>query len=1154
MRTRRIVNTASAVCVVFVIGVPNWLLAAIRAGIHRITMLAGVCQRTTDKDGREPRMTAKTMLLAAVLGVAGVASDKGFADDKLIETVRSTEVRGGLVVHLGCGDGKRTKALRLSEAFLVHGLDTSAKAIGKAHSAIRAAGQYGPVSVDTWDGSALPYADNCVNILVVEPGVNVAKAECMRVLCPGGALISRADGKWQRSVKPRPKNIDEWTHVLYDAGGNAVSRDRVVGPPRRLQWHGGPKWTRHHESMSSFQALVSAGGRVFYLIDEAPQVSLFLPSDWQLVARDAFNGKILWKRKFKNWVTQLMNYKSGPTQSTRRLVAVGQRVFVTPGLDQGVHVLDAATGRTLRVLEKTAATEEILFRDGVLYLMTNDKPNMYPEQKRFGKNDWRGQTKWLRAVNPVSGKHLWDLETPVAPLSFAVTGRGVFFHDGKHMRCLSLADGKEQWRTPLLLDNVIPTSNTPTLVQVADVVLFIGGKDQGDYRGPGGHYVSKNLRTFTALSARTGKILWTNKTPNTGFECPKDILVLDGLVWIGEIFLGGDSGAFTGRDIHTGKVKRTFKPPWNIYWFHQRCYRSKATERFIIPSRTGTEFVSPTKGWVSFNHWVRGACLYGTMPANGLLYEPPHPCGCYMESLLHGFNALAPASKARSGKPRANARPRLTKGPAYAAIDNRQSSIANPQEWPTFRHDARRSGWTKTAVPARLDKGWHAKIGRNLTAPTVAGGKVFIADKDTHTVHALDARTGRPAWRFSAGGRVDSPPTIHAGRVLFGCRDGFVYCLDAGSGGLVWRYQAAPDRRLLVANEQVESVWPVHGSVLVVGEKLYCVAGRNMFLDGGMRLVCLDVRTGRRVSETVLDDVDPTTKKSLQFKMRDRNLPAALPDILSCNGKAIFMKSQKFTLDGRRPTVETSRNANDQLGPDAHLFAPAGFLDSTGFHRVCMIYGKVYTGGASSNHAAQKAAPAGKMLVFDDARIYGFSRLPHLHRWVRALEFHIYAASKHERRAAPPRKRRRAKGKARKTPKEPPAPAAKPPTEQTVLHMRGDNARERQRVIRSLAGSRVKYEWSNHDPAIYVNAMVLAGDSLFAAGPPAIRNDATKQALARWQGKAGGLLERLSRKDGRLLQTHKLPSPPVFDGMAAAYGRLYLCLANGSIVCFSDRE
>jgi outer membrane protein assembly factor BamB len=1081
-------------------------------------------------------MKTGSILLALLLVGAGDARGAG----ELVDAVKSTGVSGGLVVHLGCGGGEDTAALRLSDAFIVHGLDTNAENIRKARAAIRKAGCYGPVAVETWSGSGLPYIDNCVNVLVVAAGTEAPQAECMRVLRPGGVLLTGTGGTWTSTVKPQPKDTDEWTHALYDSGGNAVSKDRVAGPPRRLQWHGGPKWTRHHESMSSFQSMVTAGGRIFYLIDEGPQVSLFLPSNWQLVARDAYNGKILWKKPFKNWVTQLMNYKSGPTQSTRRLVAVGDRVFVTPGLAEGVHVLDAATGKTLRILKKTTTTEEILARKGVLYLITSDKANMYPEKTRFGKNDWRGQKKWVRAVDPVSGKHLWDVETPVAPLSFAMTDKGVFFHDGKNLRCLDPAGGKERWRTAVLLDDAIPTSNTPTLVAYKDVVLFIGGKDQGDYRGAHGHYVSKNLRTFTALSAKTGKILWTNKTPNTGFECPKDILVLDDLVWIGDIFQGGNTGAFTGRDIHTGDVKREFKPPWDIYWFHQRCYRSKATERFIMPSRTGIEFISPTKGWTSFNHWTRGACIAGIMPANGLIYQPPHPCGCYMESLTHGFNALAPVG----GHAKASKAPRLNKGPAYGSP---MTDVAKgDSDWPTYRHDATRSGWSPATVPAELKQTWTTRLGRNLTAPTIAGGKLFTADKDTHTVHALDAESGKPVWDFVAGGRVDSPPTIRRGRVLFGCRDGFVYCLDAGRGELVWRYRAAPALKSLVASEQIESLWPVHGSVLVLGDRLYCVAGRNMFLDGGMRFVCLDISTGKLVCETVLGDVDPTTKKDLQFKMKDRSLPVTLPDILSSDGKSIFMKSQKFTLDGRRPTVETSRKASDQTGPDAHLFAPAGFLDSTGFHRVCMLYGKVFTGGAGSNHAAQRATPSGKILVFDDSRVYGFSRLPHLHRWVRSLEFHLFAADKYNRRTAPPRRKRKAKGAKAKTDKKPIPAAGK-----MIVHMGDEDAKQRQRLIRSLVGTRVKYEWSNHDPAIYANAMVLAGDSLFAAGPPAIRNEATAQALGRWRGKAGGLVKCLARSDGRMTGTCKLSAPPVFDGMAAAYGKLYICLADGSVVCLS---
>ena len=1067
-------------------------------------------------------------------------------DDLAGRILADTGVQGGLIVHLGRGDGRLTAALRANDRYVVHGLDSDADRVAKARRHIRSLGIDGPVSVDRFDGKHLPYIENIVNLIVAEESHDVPANELQRVLVPLGVAYVEADGVWTKRVKPRPAEIDDWTHALYDAGGNAVSKDRVAGPPRRLQWTAGPKWTRHHESMSSFQAMVSAGGRVFYLLDEAPQVSLFLPSDWQLTARDAFNGKVLWKKKFKSWVTQLMNYKSGPTQSTRRLVAAGNRVFVTPGLGEGVHVLDAATGETLRVLKGTAATEEILLHNGVLYLMTNDKPNTYPETTRFGRNDWRGQKKWIRAVDPETGEHFWDHQTPVAPLSFAVTDRGVFFHDGKQIRCLALNSGEESWRSePVLLDDVIPTSNTPTLVPYDDVVLFIGGKDNGDYRGASGHYSSLNLRTFSAVSAKTGRILWSYKVPPTGFECPKDILVLDNLVWIGAIFSGQSNGAFTGRDLQTGEVVREFKPPWDLYWFHQRCFRSKATERFIMPSRTGTEFISPTEGWTSYNHWVRGACLYGMMPANGLMYQPPHPCGCYMESLLHGFNALAPAGNPSVASAAADSAGRLEKGPAYGRVPQKPSAAGD--DWPTFRHDHERSGHTDNTLSAKLQTCWQTDVGSVLTAVTVAGGKVYVADRDRHLVHALDTVTGKPVWQFVAGGRVDSPPTFADGTVLFGCRDGFVYCLDASDGRLVWRHRAAPTDRRLLADEQIESLWPVHGSVLLVDGKVYCVAGRSMFLDGGLRLLVLDAKTGEKIAENTMNDVDPTTGKSLQLKMQDRSLPVASPDLLSFDGKRIYMKSQAFSLDGKRQGVRTTRDAKDQTGAGAHLFAPAGFLDDTAFHRVLMIYGKTFTGGASSNHNAPKFAPAGKMLVFDESKVYGFSRMPHLHRWVRALEFHIYAADKQNRISANPARAAGAQG--RNTRQGQPGDK---PSEPQHIHVSKRHESDLARLRGSLTSTAVNYRWSSHDPAMFGRAMVLAGETLFVAGPPAIRNESTQDALRRWQGDGSGILWALSREDGARLAEYDLPAGPVFDGMAAAGGRLYVALTDGSIVCLSQ--
>ena len=104
----------------------------------------------------------------------------------------------------------------------------------------------------------------------------------------------------------------------------------------------------------------------------------------------------------------------------------------------------------------------------------------------------------------------------------------------------------------------------------------------------------------------------------------------------------------------------------------------------------------------------------------------------------------------------------------------------------------------------------------------------------------MDADSGEQVWQFTTGGRVDSPPTIHNGMVLFGSADGRVYCLRAADGALVWRFLAAPADRRLMSFGQLESVWPVTGSVLVRDGVLYCTAGRSSYLDGGMHLYRLD--------------------------------------------------------------------------------------------------------------------------------------------------------------------------------------------------------------------------------------------------------------------------------------------------------------------------
>jgi len=942
---------------------------------------------------------ARTCMIAlvAVLSLSGGAAGAESAGAIL----EKTGVKGGLVVHIGCGNGKLTAALHAGDSYLVQGLDTDAHNVDLARRYIKSLGIYGKVSVEKFDGERLPYIDNLVNLVVCEDLGDVPISEVMRVLCPGGiAYIRQADG-WTKKAKARPGQIDEWTHYLHDATNNAVAHDTVVGPPRRMQWIGSPRWARHHDRLSSVSAVVSAGGRVFYIFDEGSRFSVLLEPRWSLIARDAFNGTILWKKPIGKWHTHLWPLKSGPAQLPRRLVAAAERVYVTLGIDSPLSILDAATGKVVRTIDETRATEEVILSDGVLFALVDTHPEQTPPQQSkrnpYGGKFWDERPRKLTALRADSGEVLWAVEGRVVPVTLAADGKGVYFHDGSGIVCLDRRNGKELWRSePVPLAKEIRAFYAPTLVLYEDVVLFSGGETAGLQTGS---WYTSGKDTMTALSARTGKILWSAYHPPSGYRSAEDLLVVNGLVWTGETTSGRAVGVFTGRDPHTGQVKAEFTPDVKVYWFHHRCYRGKATDNYLLMSRAGTEFIDiRTHKWVP-NHWVRGACLYGVMPANGLIYNPPHPCACYLETKLNGFNALAPASKGPRVPKSAFMRNRLEKGPAYRRPISGQTRTA---DWPTYRHDTGRSGNASTTVPTSLGLVWQKRIAGKLTSPVAAGERVFVASVDTHTVHAMEAASGKKLWSFTAGARVDSVPTIYRGRAVFGSRDGYVYCLDVSDGALVWRFQAAPADERLTSFEQVESVWPVNGSVLVRDGVVYCVAGRSMFLDGGLHLWRLDAETGRALSHTEMTDRDETGKDLHEY-VNWLNMAPGLPDILSTDGRLLYMRSQPFTLDGRRLPLEKPPAGKDaDAGAPAprvradrvHLFCPTGFLDDSWWHRTYWLYGSDFISGWCGYFLAGKVAPAGRILVYDDMGVYGFGRKPQYYRWTTPIEHHLFAAKK----------------------------------------------------------------------------------------------------------------------------------------------------------------
>ena len=1073
-------------------------------------------------------ITGKTLIvgLVALVGAAVAAPD-----DQAARIVQAAGVKGGLIVHLGCGDGKLTAALRASDAYLVQGLDASAEKVAAARARLVEAGVHGAVTVRAFDGKALPFVDNSVNLIVVDDPCSVPREEMMRVLCPKGALCTKEGAQWKTAIKPWPAEIDEWTHYQHDPQGTMVGKDKVVGPPRQIQWMGDPKWLRNHDFMSSMHAMVSAGGRIFYIIDEGLRAHVFLPAHWTLVARDGFNGTVLWKQPVKDWQPTNWPLKSGPGYLPRRLVAIGDRVFVTLGFAEPLTEIDAATGRILRTYDGTKSTDEILFSEGVLYLLVD--PHKQPVDYRaktpayseisYANSNWG----WSRerpersvvAVEADSGKVLWQHAAKIVPLSLTVGGKSILFCDGEKMVALDRQTGKPAWASPLPLRQALTTGtgDAPRVVYSDGVVVLC-----------------HRTQTY-GFAADSGKPLWQGKTEPSGHHCPNDLFVINDLIWSARTGAPQQKGThFTALDLHTGAVAKDLVAE-NLPGFpmHPRCYPGRATEQFIMTPGMGTEFYVPNSSSVDINNVVRGSCIYGVMPCNGLLYKPPDSCACYYMSKLEYFCALAPARKTPASPIPDDKR--LEKGPAYGQTGGPKAEAAASEDWPMYRHDTTRSGFCRTTVPADLKKAWEMNLGGRLTQPVIAGGKAYVASVDTHTLAALDAATGKVVWRFTAGGRIDSPPTIHQGAVLFGSADGCVYCLRAADGAEAWRYHVAPEDRQLVSCQQPESLWPVSGSVLVHNNVIYALAGRNMFFDGGMRLARLDAATGEKISETVLNELDPQTGKNLQTLIVGKSMPVANPDILSCDGTYVFMGAQRFNLDGKRVEIASLSSKTAAPPEDAiHLFCPTGFLDDMWLHRSYWTYGNSFPEGWSEYNKASKSAPSGKIMAIGDSRAYGFRPDGLGNTLLPTPLYRLYAADTKVKAAA------QGGRKARSVGEEP-----------------------------GNIGGGFKVYWQVPSPPLMVTAMALAGKRLLVAGPPDVADESkmlgflpgaddeiNRQLKAQddaWQGKMGALLWVVSADDGTKLAEYKLDSVPIFDGMSVAGGKLFLSLKNGTVACWDKK-
>jgi outer membrane protein assembly factor BamB len=184
---------------------------------------------------------------------------------------------------------------------------------------------------------------------------------------------------------------------------------------------------------------------------------------------------------------------------------------------------------------------------------------------------------------------------------------------------------------------------------------------------------------------------------------------------------------------------------------------------------------------------------------------------------------------------------------------------ATAEDWPMWRHDAGRTGASSLELPRTLHLQWKRQLPRPTPTfpndprlcfdksyePVVVGKRVFLPSMVTDSVTALDTGTGAVQWTFFADGPVRFASVAWQEKVYFVSDDGFLYCVSAGDGRLIWKFSPMePERRAykLLGDERLISRWPARGGPVLADGTVYFAAGIWPF--EGVAVCAVDANSG----------------------------------------------------------------------------------------------------------------------------------------------------------------------------------------------------------------------------------------------------------------------------------------------------------------------
>lgn len=150
--------------------------------------------------------------------------------------------------------------------------------------------------------------------------------------------------------------------------------------------------------------------------------------------------------------------------------------------------------------------------------------------------------------------------------------------------------------------------------------------------------------------------------------------------------------------------------------------------------------------------------------------------------------------------------------------------------WPSFRGGPALNGVAGGTLPAAPVLRWSFQAGKSIvSSPVVSAGRLVIGCDDGN-VYCLDAASGEQRWTHPTEDVIEAPPLIHDGSVYVGSSSGVFLALELASGALRWKHQT-DDKILGGANWFVAAGGETRIVVGSYDSNLYCFAAA----DGAVR-------------------------------------------------------------------------------------------------------------------------------------------------------------------------------------------------------------------------------------------------------------------------------------------------------------------------------